>query len=214
MAWNDPILSMSMPNIEFSGSSPTSSHTFPRTSLGGDGSSEPRRQKKHSGPGRLLRKEFKLMKGKPRTRYQNSAAADVSQREDTAVDDVMAISSSTLPPNSMHRRSDFHTTGNERHTGALPRGGVKERRNTTSHVSASSIDYAPEVVSSDDKEPSPEPRSSFASSLKYSRAFQRRNTAQKNDVVVNDLECEELDRGTPDVPFAVSNLLQTGIVCN
>lgn len=217
MAWNDRILSMSMPNIEFSGASSASSR-----SQGGDGSSEPRRQKKHSGPGRLLRKEFKLMKGKANTRYKNSAAADVSGREGTSVDDVMVISSSTLPPNSTHRGSDFHTTGNEHHSGeiatksrALPRGGTKEsRRNTRSRASASSIDYVPEVVSWDDEEPSLEPRSSFVSSLKYSRAFQRRNTAQKQDVVVNDLECEEVDTEIPDVPFSVSNLLQTGIVCN
>ena len=222
MAWNDRILSMSMPNIEFSGASSASSRTFTLTSQGGDGSSEPRRQKKHSGPGRLLRKEFKLMKGKANTRYQNSAAADVSGREGTAVDDVMVISSSTPPSNSTHRGSDFHTTGTEHHSGeiatksrALPRGGTKEsRRNTRSRASASSIDCVPEVVSLDDEEPSLEPRSSFVSSLKYSRAFQRRNTAQKQDVVVNDLECEEVDTEIPDVPFAVSNLLQTGIVCN
>lgn len=222
MAWNDRILSMSMPSIEFSGASSAPSRTFPLTSQGGDGSSEPRRQKKHSGPGRLLRKEFKLAKGKPNTRYQNSAAANVSGRESTAVDDVMVISSSTLPPNSTHRGSDFHTTGNEHQSGeiatksrALPRGGTREsRRNTRSRASAGSIDYVPEVVSLDDEEPSLEPRSSFVSSLKYSRAFQRRNTAQKQDVVVNDLECEEVDTEIPDVPFAVSNLLQTGIVCN
>lgn len=222
MAWNDRILSMSMPNIEFSGASSAPSRTFPLTSQGGDGSSEPRRQKKHSGPGRLLRKEFKLAKGKPNTRYQNSAAANVSGRESTAVDDVMVISSSTLPPNSTHRGSDFHTTGNEHQSGeiatksrALPRGGTTEsRRNTRSRASAISIDYVPEVVSLDDEEPSLEPRSSFVSSLKYSRACQRRNTAQKQDVVVNDLECEEVDTEIPDVPFAVSNLLQTGIVCN
>lgn len=222
MAWNDRILSMSMPSIEFSGASSAPSRTFPLTSQGGDGSSEPRRQKKHSGPGRLLRKEFKLAKGKPNTRYQNSAAANVSGRESTAVDDVMVISSSTLPPNSTHRGSDFHTTGNEHQSGeiatksrALPRGGTTEsRRNTRSRASAISIDYVPEVVSLDDEEPSLEPRSSFVSSLKYSRACQRRNTAQKQDVVVNDLECEEVDTEIPDVPFAVSNLLQTGIVCN
>lgn len=166
MAWNDRILSMSMPNIEFSGSSSASSRTFPLTSQGGDGSSEPRRQKKHSGPGRLLRKEFKLMKGKLNTRYQNSSTADVSGREDTAVDDVMAISSSTLPPNSTHRGSDFHTPGNEQHGGeiatksrALPRAGTKEsRRNMRSRASASSIDYVPEVVLLDDEEPSLAPR--------------------------------------------------------
>lgn len=222
MAWNDRILSMSMPSIEFSGASSAPSRTFPLTSQGGDGSSEPRRQKKHSGPGRLLRKEFKLAKGKPNTRYQNSAAANVSGRESTAVDDVMVISSSTLPPNSTHRGSDFHTTGNEHQSGeiatksrALPRGGTTEsRRNTRSRASAISIDYVPEVVSLDDEEPSLEPRSSFVSSLKYSRACQRRNTAHKQDVVVNDLECEEVDTEIPDVPFAVSNLLQTGIVCN
>lgn len=222
MAWNDRILSMSMPSIEFSGASSALSRTFPLTSQGGDGSSEPRRQKKHSGPGRLLRKEFKLAKGKPNTRYQNSAAADVSGRESTAVDDAMVISSSTLPPNSTHRGSDFHTTGNEHHSGeiatksrALPRGGTTEsRRNTRSRASAISIDSVPEVVSLDDEEPSLEPRSSFVSSLKYSRACQRRNTAQKQDVVVNDLECEEVDTEIPDVPFAVSNLLQTGIVCH
>lgn len=222
MAWNDRILSMSMPSIEFSGASSAPSRTFPLTSQGGDGSSEPRRQKKHSGPGRLLRKEFKLAKGKPNTRYQNSAAADVCGRESTAVDDVMVISSSTLPPNSTHRGSDFHTTGNEHHSGeiatksrALPRGGTTESgRNTRSRASAISIDYVPEVVSLDDEEPSLEPNSSFVSSLKYSRACQRRNTAQKQDVVVNDLECEEVDTEIPDVPFSVSNLLQTGIVCN
>lgn len=222
MAWNDRILSMSMPSIEFSGASSAPSRTFPLTSQGGDGSSEPRRQKKHSGPGRLLRKEFKLAKGKPNTRYQNSAAADVSGLESTAVNDVMEISSSTLPPNSTHRGSDFHTTGNEHHSGeiatksrALPRGGTTESgRNTRSRASAISIDYVPEVVSLDDEEPSLEPRSSFVSSLKYSRACQRRNTAQKQDVVVNDLECEEVDTEIPDVPFSVSNLLQTGIVCN
>lgn len=226
MAWNDPIMSMSMPNIEFSTSSSATSHTFPRSSLGGDGvfaTNEPRRYKKLSGPKKLIKSELKLVKGKANLRYQNTAtevSGDQVRRLETAVDDSESSSRSTLPPRSAHVRGDLNTTDIARKTRALPRDGLKESRmSRMSRTDMNSIDDAPEVVPLNEdpiSRPELEHRSSFASSLKYSRAFQQKNAAQRRDVVLNDLEFEEFEAELPEAPFAVSNscVHKTGIPCN
>ncbi|XP_068697632.1 uncharacterized protein [Montipora foliosa] len=226
MAWNErPIMSMSMPNIESTSSSATS-HTFPRSSLGGDGgfaTNEPRRYKKLSGPKKLIKRELKLVKGKANLRYQNTAtevSGDQVRRLETAVDDSESTSRSTLPPRSAHVRGDLNTTDIARKTRALPRDGLNESRmSRMSRTDMNSIDDAPEVVPLNEdpiSRPELEHRSSFASSLKYSRAFQQKNAAQRRDVVLNDLEFEEFEAELPEAPFAVSNssVHKTGIPCN
>ena len=227
-------MSMSMPNIELASSSAPTSQTFPRTSQGGesgfpaDGS---RRFKKHSGAGKALKKEFQLLKGKRNYRYQNGGFEERMTREETVVcdfgNDLEVSSRSALPPRPSHTGSDLNKTLRERNRDIasklrdIPKNRMDEnRRNTMSDLDSSLHDDAPEVISLDDEEPTSRPelehRSSFARSLKYSRAFQQKNSAHRRDVVLNDVECEDFEAEIPDAPFAVSNFYgrKSGIACN
>ena len=226
-------MSMSMPNIELASSSAPSSQTFPRTSEGGEGrfpADGSRRYKKHSGAGKVLKKELQLLKGKRNYRYENSAtkgSVERMGREETAVNDFEVSSRSTLPPRPTYTSSDLNKTLREQNRDIasklrdIPRNRMHEnRRSTLSDLDSSSYDDAPEVISLDDEEPSSRPelehRSSFARSLKYSRAFQQKNSTHRRDVVLNDVECEDFEAEIPDAPFAVSNFYgrKGGIACN
>ena len=225
---------MSMPNIDFATASAATSQTFPRTSQGGEGGfplDGSKRYKKHSGASKMFRREFKLMKGKGNNRYKNSAARQESEnrvtQEENVVDslcndDVEVLSPLTLLPRPDHA-SDLNRTLREQNRDIanklrdLPNNRMHDSRR--SNPENSLCGKAPEVVDLVE-EPSSRPelehRSSFAGSLKYSRAFQQKNsTSHRRDVVLHDVECEDVEEIT-DAPFAVTNFYgcKSGIACN
>lgn len=222
-------MSMSMPNIELSTSSAPTSQTFPRTSQGGEGgfpADGSRRYKKHRGAGSIVKGELKIIRGKANYRYRKSAT------EETTVDvfnsDIDVSSPATLPPRPRYAGSDLNVALREQNRDiaskikALPRNRMQDnRRNTMNHSDSSLRDDVPEVTSLNDEEttsrPEMEHRSSFSRSLKYSRAFQQKNSAQRRDIVLNDTECEDLEtEDLTTVPCTVSNFYgrTTGIACN
>lgn len=227
LAWNESAMSKSMPNIDFTASSVATSQTFPRSSQGGEGGfpvDGSKRYKKHSGPGRMLKKEFKIIQGKANYRYKNS---DGVTREETAVDsfdndDFEVNSRSTLPPRPSYAGSDLNKTLRDQNrdiANKLKDLPGSNRKSTSSYVDNGSCEDSPEMVSLDQEEPNSRPelehRSSFSRSLKYSRAFQQKASAAQR-MVLNDVECEDVDE-IADAPFAVTNLngpRKSGIACN
>ena len=227
---------MSMPNIEYATSSTATSQTFPRTSQGGEGGfpvDGSKKYKKHSGAGKMLKKEMKLLKGKGNYRYGNSAARQESEydakNEETVVDsfcndDIEGRSRATLPPRPNYTGRDLNRTMRDQSRDSAdrlrdqPRQRVHENRR--SGVRNSLCDDAPEVVDLQDDEqgsrPELEHRSSFARSLKYSRAFQQQKSAShRQDIVIDDMESEDLEEA-PNVPFTVSQFYgrRNGIACS
>ena len=79
---------MSMPNIDFTTSS-AASQRVQRASLGGEGgfpADSSRTYKKHSGGGKMLRREFNVVQGKENYRYKKSGARQEYEDEETVVD--------------------------------------------------------------------------------------------------------------------------------
>ena len=238
LAWNEPTVSMSMPNIDFATSTAAAtSQTFPRASLGGEGgfpAEGSKKYKKHSGASKMLKKEFKLLQGKGNYRYQKKATNDSVEevrQEETNVDtfnneDLEVSSRSMLPPRPSYTGRSLNKTLREQNQDIsdklrdLPRSRIHgSRRSTSSNLDNNFCDNS-EVISLDEEEPTSRPelehRSSFARSLKYSRAFQQKNSAQRRDIVLNDMECEEFEE-IPDAPFAAAfNFYgrRSGIVCS
>lgn len=233
-AWDNAKLSMSMPNIEYATSSTATSQTFPRTSQGGEGGfpvDGSKKYKKHSGAGKMLKKEIKLLQGKGNYRYGNSAVRQESEYdardEETAVDSFCnddGGSRATLPPRPNYTGRDLNRTMRDQSRDGAdrlrdqPTQRVYESRG--SGVRNSLRDDAPEVVDLQDDEQSSRPeiehRSSFARSLKYSRAFQQQKSAShRQDIVIDDMESEDLEEA-PNVPFTVSQFYgrKSGIACS
>lgn len=229
-------MSMSMPNIDYATSS-AASQTIQRASLGGEGGFPPdgsTRYKKHSGAGKRLKKELKILQGKGNYRYKNSAARQEYEDEETVVDSFsvdIAERSATIP-GAGRAGTDLNKTLREqnRDIGSklrdLPRTRMhgSNRRSTASNIDVSDYSAAPnpvtEVISLEDEEtnsrPELEHRSSFAGSLKYSRAFQQQTSAaRRREAMLNDMDVEDFEDVT-DAPFAVSNFYgrKSGIACN
>ncbi|XP_078373945.1 uncharacterized protein LOC144657477 [Oculina patagonica] len=239
LAWNEPMMSMSMPNIDYTTSSRTS-QTVQRASLGGEGgfpTDGSTKYKKHSGAGKVLRKQLNIVQGKGNYRYKNSTARQECEDEETAVDSFtvdIAERSATIP-GAGRAGSDLNKTLREQNRDIgeklrdLPRSRMhgSSRRSTASNIEINDYSVAherpnpvTEVISLDDEEPSSRPelehRSSFAGSLKYSRAFQQQTSAaRRRDAVLNDMDVEDFD-DVADTPFAVSNFYgrKSGIACN
>lgn len=222
-------MSMSMPNIDFAASSATSQRPQ-RVSLGAergfpaDGS---KMYKKHSGAEKMSRKEFNNVQGKGNYRYRKSGSRQEYEDEETVVDSfgVDVGERSATIPGAGRAGSDFNRTFREqnRDIAELPRNRVHGgRRSTASNMDLNDYERAngiTEVISLEDEEPSSRPelehRSSFAGSLKYSRAFQQNASAARRRDMSDDLDVEDFEDVT-DTPFAVSKFhgRKNGIVCN
>lgn len=230
MAWNGPTMSMSMPNIDFAASSATSQRPQ-RVSLGGEGGFHAdgfRMYKKHNGANKMSRKEFNNVQGKGNYRYRKNGSRQEYEDEVTAVDSFgvdIGERSATIP-GAGRTGSDLNRTFREqnRDIADLPRS----RMHGGSRSTASNIDLLndyerangiTEVISLEDEEPISRPelehRSSFAGSLKYSRAFQQNASAAQRRDMSDDLDVEDFEDVT-DTPFAVSKFhgRKNGIVCN
>lgn len=220
LAWNGASKAMSMPNIDVSvAASQMSDGNFIQRGEDGFPPSGSKKQTKHSKPGKLLKKEFKILKGRGNHRYRNNSSSQELGKEERADDSFMvniAERSSTIPGAS--------------------RGGIdlnkslsgSRRRSTASNIGLHeypvSRDYpndSTEIISLDEEEeraskPELEHRSSFARSLKYSRAFQQQaSAARRREAAGNDIDVEDFEE-TSDTPFAVSNFhgQKRGIACN
>lgn len=222
-------MSMSMPNIDFAASSATSQRPQ-RVSLGAergfpaDGS---KMYKKHSGAEKMSRKEFNNVQGKGNYRYRKSGSRQEYEDEETVVDSfgVDVGERSATIPGAGRAGSDFNRTFREqnRDIAELPRNRVHGgRRSTASNMDLNDYERAngiTEVISLEDEEPSSRPelehRSSFAGSLKYSRAFQQNASAARRRDMSDDLDVEDFEDVT-DTPFTVSKFhgRKNGIVCN
>ena len=222
-------MSMSMPNIDFAASSATSQRPQ-RVSLGGeagfpvDGS---RMYKKHSGAEKMSRKEFNNVQGKGNYRYRKSGSRQEYEDEETVVDrfGVDIGERSATIPGAGRAGSDMNRTFKEqnRDISELPRNRMHVgRKSTASNMDLNEYERAngiTEVISLEDEEPSSRPesehRSSFAGSLKYSRAFQQNASAARRRDMSEDLDVEDFEDVT-DTPFAVSKFhgRKNGIVCN
>lgn len=222
-------MSMSMPNIDFAASSATSQRPQ-RVSLGAergfpaDGS---KMYKKHSGAEKMSRKEFNNVQGKGNYRYRKSGSRQEYENEETVVDSfgVDVGERSATIPGAGRAGSDFNRTFREqnRDIAELPRNRMHGgRRSTASNMDLNDYERAngiTEVISLEDEEPSSRPelehRSSFAGSLKYSRAFQQNASAARRRDMSDDLDVEDFEDVT-DTPFAVSKFhgRKNGIVCN
>jgi len=220
---------MSMPNIDFAASSATSQRPQ-RVSLGAergfpaDGS---KMYKKHSGAEKMSRKEFNNVQGKGNYRYRKSGSRQEYEDEETVVDSfgVDVGERSATIPGAGRAGSDFNRTFREqnRDIAELPRNRMHGgRRSTASNMDLNDYERAngiTEVISLEDEEPSSRPelehRSSFAGSLKYSRAFQQNASAARRRDMSDDLDVEDFEDVT-DAPFAVSKFhgRKNGIVCN
>lgn len=222
-------MSMSMPNIDFAASSATSQRPQ-RVSLGAergfpaDGS---KMYKKHSGAEKMSRKEFNNVQGKGNYRYRKSGSRQEYEDEETVVDSfgVDVGERSATIPGAGRAGSDFNRTFREqnRDIAELPRNRMHGgRRSTASNMDLNDYERAngiTEVISLEDEEPSSRPelehRSSFAGSLKYSRAFQQNASVARRRDMSDDLDVEDFEDVT-DTPFAVSKFhgRKNGIVCN
>lgn len=222
-------MSMSMPNIDFAASSATSQRPQ-RVSLGAergfpaDGS---KMYKKHSGAEKMSRKEFNNVQGNGNYRYRKSGSRQEYEDEETVVDSfgVDVGERSATIPGAGRAGSDFNRTFREqnRDIAELPRNRMHGgRRSTASNMDLNDYERAngiTEVISLEDEEPSSRPelehRSSFAGSLKYSRAFQQNASAARRRDMSDDLDVEDFEDVT-DTPFAVSKFhgRKNGIVCN
>lgn len=220
---------MSMPNIDFAASSATSQRPQ-RVSLGAergfpaDGS---KMYKKHSGAEKMSRKEFNNVQGKGNYRYRKSGSRQEYEDEETVVDSfgVDVGERSATIPGAGRAGSDFNRTFREqnRDIAELPRNRMHGgRRSTASNMDLNDYERAngiTEVISLEDEEPSSRPelehRSSFAGSLKYSRAFQQNASVARRRDMSDDLDVEDFEDVT-DTPFAVSKFhgRKNGIVCN
>lgn len=220
---------MSMPNIDFAASSATSQRPQ-RVSLGAergfpaDGS---KMYKKHSGAEKMSRKEFNNVQGKGNYRYRKSGSRQEYEDEETVVDSfgVDVGERSATIPGAGRAGSDFNRTFREqnRDIAELPRNRMHGgRRSTASNMDLNDYERAngiTEVISLEDEGPSSRPelehRSSFAGSLKYSRAFQQNASAARRRDMSDDLDVEDFEDAT-DTPFAVSKFhgRKNGIVCN
>lgn len=220
---------MSMPNIDFAASSATSQRPQ-RVSLGAergfpaDGS---KMYKKHSGAEKMSRKEFNNVQGKGNYRYRKNGSRQEYEDEETVVDSfgVDVGERSATIPGAGRAGSDFNRTFREqnRDIAELPRNRVHGgRRSTASNMDLNDYERAngiTEVISLEDEEPSSRPelehRSSFAGSLKYSRAFQQNASAARRRDMSDDLDVEDFEDVT-DTPFTVSKFhgRKNGIVCN
>lgn len=224
MAWNGPTMSMSMPNIDFAASSATLQRPQ-RISLGGEGgfpADGSRMYKKHSGADKMLRKEFNNVQGKENYRYRKSGSRQDYEDEETVGVDI-GERSATIP-GAGRTGSDLNKTFREqnRDIADLPRSRMHGgRKSTASNMDLNDYERAngiTEVISLEDEEPSrpePEHRSSFAGSLKYSRAFQQNASAAQRRCMSDDLDVQDFEDVT-DTPFAVSKFhgRKNGIVCN
>lgn len=222
-------MSMSMPNIDFAASSATSQRPQ-RVSLGAergfpaDGS---KMYKKHSGAEKMSRKEFNNVQGKGNYRYRENGSRQEYEDEETVIDSfgVDVGERSATIPGAGRAGSDFNRTFREqnRDIAELPRNRVHGgRRSTASNMDLNDYERAngiTEVISLEDEEPSSRPelehRSSFAGSLKYSRAFQQNASAARRRDMSDDLDVEDFEDVT-DTPFTVSKFhgRKNGIVCN
>ena len=222
-------MSMSMPNIDFAASSGTSQRPQ-RVSLGGDGGFPAdgfRIYKKHSGADKMSRKEFSNVQGKGNYRYRKSGSGQGYKDEETVVDSfgVDVGERSATIPGAGRTGSDLNRTFREqnRDIADLPRSKMhNDRKSTASNMDLNDYERAngiTEVISLEDEEPSSRPelehRSSFAGSLKYSRAFQQNASAAQRQNMSDDLDVEDFEDVT-DTPFAVSQFQgrKNGIVCN
>lgn len=226
-------MSMSMPNIDFAASSATSQRVQ-RASLGGEGgfpADGSRMYKKHSGAGKMLKKEFNIMQGKGNHRYKKSGARQEYEDEETVVDSFgvdIGERSATIP-GAGRAGSDLNRTLREQNRDIadklrdLPRNRMHgSRKSTASNMDLNNHERAngvTEVISLEDEEPSSRPelehRSSFASSLKYSRAFQQNASAARRRDVSDDVNVEDFEDVT-DNPFTAGNFhgRKSGIACN
>ena len=220
---------MSMPNIDFATSS-TTSHRPQRVSLGGEGrfpADGLRMYKKHSGMEKMSRKEFNNVQGKGNYRYRKSGSRQEHEDEETVVDSfgVDIGERSATMPGAGRAESDMNRNlrGQNRNIADLPRnrmhGGRKSRASNMDLYDYERVNGITEVISLEDEEPSSRPelehRSSFAGSLKYSRAFQQNASAARRGNMSDDLDVEDFEDVT-ETPFAVSKFhgRKNGIVCN
>ena len=229
-------MSMSMPNIDFATSSATSQKVH-RASLGGEGgfpADGSTKYKKHSGAGKMLKKEFNIFQGKANRRYKKSAARQECEDEETVVDSfsVDVGQRSATIPGASRAGNDLNKALREQKRDIseklreLPRSRMhgSSRRSTASNIDLNDYSVATnpitEVISLEDEEeeassrPVLEHRSSFANSLKYSRAFQQQTSAARRRDA-HDMDVEDFEDVT-DTPFAVSNFYgrKSGIACN
>lgn len=225
-------MSMSMPNIDFSMSS-TTSQMVQRASVGGESgfpTEGSRKYKKHSGAGNMLKKEFKLLQGKGNYRYKKGGAKQESEDGVDSFNVNIAERSSTIPGAS-RTGNDLNKTLREqsRDMRDLPGNRRSLASNTDFNDSLNAVTEVvcleeegqeprsrPEASSRQEASSRPEleHKSSFARSLKYSRAFQQQ-TSTRRDAVLNDVDIEDFD-DISDTPFAVNNLYgrKSGIACN
>jgi len=225
MAWNGPAMSMSMPNIDFASSS-TTSQRVQRGSLGGEGgfpADSSKMYKKHSGAAKMSGKDFNSAQSKGNYRYRKSSSKQEYEDQETVGVDI-GERSATIP-GAGRAGSDLNRTLREqnRDISDLPRGRMHGgRKNTASNMDLSDYERTngiTEVISLEDEEPSSRPemehRSSFAGSLKYSRAFQQNASAARRRDTSDDMNVEDFEDFT-DSPFAVNKFhgRKSGIACN
>lgn len=213
---------MSMPNIDISTlnmASQIADGNFIQTGEGGFPPSGSTKLRKHSGPGKLLKKEFKILKGKGNHRYKNSPSSQELVKEERAEGSFkvnIAERSSTIPGANRGGIDLSNTLSGSRRRSTASNIGLHEYS-----VSRDQPNDDTEIISLDEDEertskPELEHRSSFARSLKYSRAFQQQaSAARRRDAAGNDMDVEDFEE-TSDTPFAVSNFhrQKSGIACN
>lgn len=237
LAWNESAMSMSMPNIDISTSHVTSQKSTRHSIQGGESGFPPSgstKYKKHSGAGKLLKKEFKILQGKANYRYKKSPSTQELDKAQTAGDSFsvnIAERSSTIPGASRGGGMDLNKVLLEQNRDIAEKikgHSGNRRRSTASNVGLREYSVtheqpndATEIVSLDEEEernskPELEHRSSFARSLKYSRAFQQQASAvRRRDAALNDMDVEDFEE-ISDTPFAVNNLRgqRSGIACS
>ena len=214
---------MSMPNIDFAASS--APQRVQCVTLGGEGgfpADSSRMYKKRSGAERMSRKEFNNAQGKGNYRYSTSSSRQEYEDQETAVDSFGADvgERSATIPGAGRAGSDLNRT---RDISDLPRNRRHgDRKSTASNMNLNDYERAngiTEVISLEDEEPGSRPelehRSSFAGSLKYSRAFQQNASASRRRDMSDDIDVEDFEDVT-DTPFAVSKFhgRKNGIACN
>ena len=214
LAWNGPAMSMSMPNIDFAASSATSQRVQ-RVSLGGEGgfpADSSKIYKKHSGAQSKGNNRYRKSNSKQEYEDQDTVGVDIGERSATI-------------PGAGRAGSDLNRTLREQNRDItdLPRSRMHGgRKNTASNMDLSDYEHTngiTEVISLEDEEPSSRPemehRSSFAGSLKYSRAFQQNASAARRRDMSDDMNVEDFEDVT-DSPFAVNKFhgRKGGIACN
>ena len=245
LAWVEPTMSLSMPNIDHDTSSVTSSQATPSSKNGEEGAPSftegHKKYRKHRGAVELLRKEFKVLRGKTNKRYDDRATKkeheEASRFEGTTVETLCGLPFHRAESDfsEANRANDaFRQTRREQNRDLACKPQLLSHRSLNSskksmanerHAGVNGRSIPLEIRSTSDEDEDEAScdergslRPSFCRSLKYSRAFQHNlNQGQVlgREVVFNDFDDGDVEE-IAEIPFVVNNIYargRSGITC-